>query len=90
MTQAIIITKILKSSDKLEQFHGNFCLDAELNNGSKVYYYNVKYKKTLLYITYPSGITRKFEEDYSHNNKRNFSNTKYWEVIKQIKNHFSL
>ena len=48
MTQAIIITKILKSSDKLEQFHGNFCLDAELNNGSKVYYYNVKYKKTLL------------------------------------------
>lgn len=75
------ISKITKFSDKNDQFHGNYCVSAELDDGCKIYYHNVKYKRTTLHVSYPSGANRTFEEN-SH--RPHFQDTKYCNVVKQI------
>ena len=77
----IKISKILEFSSKLEQAQGNSFLTAELNNGSIVYYRNVRYKRTTFQVNFPNGNQRTFSEGCKFP-------VKYREVIKQILNHF--
>lgn len=89
MTKKPLISKIISSSSKEDLFHGNYVLEAELDNGSILYYHNVKYKISSIHITYPNGNTKTFyEEVNSTHAKRNFQTTKYSEVMIQIKKHF--
>jgi hypothetical protein len=73
MTQAITITTVLKSSDKNEQAHGNFYLQAELSDSNEVIYSKCENKPARVYITIKaSGKIRWWEEgkycpeQYSH------------------------
>lgn len=85
------ILKITEASDKNSQFHGNYCLHAELDNGSKIYYHNVKFQIPTLHVRYPNGKVKTFSEDFNSLPKnRNFGNTKYSEVVKQIYQYFEL
>lgn len=81
MSKKPLITNFIKTSDKNEQYHGNYVVSAILDNGSKLTYFNVRYKATTLTITYPNGRHKTFFNDINNNN---FSNTKYSEAVKQV------
>lgn len=85
------ISKIIDATDKQSQSHGNYCIHAELDNGDKMYYHRVSYQIPSLHITYKNGKTRTFKEEFnSLPEKRNFGNTKYSEVVKQIRSYFGI
>lgn len=81
MSNKPLIKEFIHSSDKKDQAQGNKVVSALLDNGSKLYYFNVKYKMATLHITYPNGNTKTFTNNPMH---QNFSNTKYSEAMKQV------
>lgn len=77
----LTITKVLNKSTTQEQAHGNYCLHAELSNGSLIYVHNVRYKATTVSITYKPGKVKTFSLN-------GLLNGMYSEVIKQYYSNF--
>ena len=77
----LTINKIINKSSTQEQSNGNYCLKAELSNGSLIYVHNVRYKATTVSITYKPGKVKTFALN-------NLLNGMYSEVIKQYYSNF--